>query len=61
MTSLELSEDPVIAAREFYAKMRWVAESGAECMVFYRKPHHQGERWENLFDRMNKAASLIIA
>jgi len=29
-------------------------------LVFYREAHHVGERWESLFDRLNKAASLIL-
>ncbi|MEN0058780.1 MAG: L-threonylcarbamoyladenylate synthase [Bdellovibrio sp.] len=57
---LKLSEDPVLATREFYAKMRELAIQGAECLLFYKEEHQVGERWESLFDRLNKAASLIV-
>lgn len=55
-----LSSDPVLAAREFYSKLRESAETGADCILFYQEPEHSGERWDSLFDRINKAASLII-
>ncbi|WP_413559586.1 L-threonylcarbamoyladenylate synthase [Bdellovibrio sp. HCB209] len=57
---LKLSADPLLATREFYGKLRDAAIKGADCIVFYREPHQQGERWESLFDRLNKAASLIL-
>lgn len=57
---LKLSDDPLLATREFYGKLRESAELGSDCIVFYREPHQSGERWESLFDRLNKAASLIL-
>ncbi|WP_413943868.1 L-threonylcarbamoyladenylate synthase [Bdellovibrio sp. HCB-162] len=57
---LKLSEDPVLATREFYGKLREVAAQGPDCILFYREAHQSGERWESLFDRLNKAASLIL-
>ncbi len=57
---LKLSRDPLLATREFYARLRDVAAHGKDCILFYREPHHAGERWEALFDRLNKAASLIL-
>ncbi|MEK2689716.1 L-threonylcarbamoyladenylate synthase [Bdellovibrio sp. GT3] len=57
---LKLSQDPLLATREFYGKLRDSAQKGADCIVFYREPHQVGERWESLFDRLNKAASLIL-
>ncbi|QDK43961.1 threonylcarbamoyl-AMP synthase [Bdellovibrio sp. ZAP7] len=57
---LKLSQDPLLATREFYGKLREVAQKGADCIVFYKEPHQVGERWESLFDRLNKAASLIL-
>lgn len=58
--TLKLSADPVFAAREFYSELRRVAAEGKDCIVFYKESIHQGERWESLFDRLNKAASLIL-
>lgn len=57
---LQLSQDPLLATREFYGKLRELAAQGNDCIIFYREDHHQGERWESLFDRMNKAASIIL-
>jgi Sua5/YciO/YrdC/YwlC family protein len=57
---MTLSDDPVIASRELYAKLRIVAEEGKDCIIYYRKADQYSERWESLFDRLNKAASLII-
>ena len=57
---LKLSSDPVLAAREFYSQLREVAVQGKDCILFRREALHQGERWESLFDRLNKAASLIL-
>ncbi len=57
---LNLSEDPVIASRELYSELRRIGESGTECILFYQESHQVGPYWENLFDRLNKAASLIL-
>lgn len=57
---LKLSADPVLATREFYGQLREVALKGADCIIFYRESSQVGERWESLFDRLNKAASLIL-
>lgn len=57
---LNLSDDPVLATRELYAKLREQAQEGKDCLLYYRKADQTGERWESLFDRLNKAASLIL-
>lgn len=61
---LVLSKDPVIASRELYSEMRRMAESGADLLYFKVQAYHSAvsekERWEGLFDRLQKAASLII-
>lgn len=57
---LNLSRDPVVAAREFYGELRRLAESGHDGILFYREAHQQGEMWESLFDRLYKAASLVL-
>ena len=57
---LKLSDEPLLATREFYGKMREVAALGSDCILFYRDQGHVGERWESLFDRLTKAASLIL-
>lgn len=60
MTVLSLDHDPVIASREFYAKLREAAVAGGDGILFYQEAFHGGEQWEPLFDRLNKAASLIV-
>jgi L-threonylcarbamoyladenylate synthase len=60
MQVLTLSSDPVIAAREFYGKLREAADQGKDSILFFKDSQQVGERWESLFDRLNKAASLIL-
>lgn len=60
LEKLVLSEDPLIAARQFYAQLRTLAELSPDCLVLHKLPEHSSERWDSLFDRVNKAASLIV-
>lgn len=57
---LKLSPDPAIATREFYARLRDCATSGADCIFFRTTANLKSERWEALLDRMTKAASLVL-
>lgn len=57
---LNLSRDPVIATREFYAKLRQAAERGPDLICITKMDYHQSEGWEPLFERIQKAASLIL-
>lgn len=61
MVELNLPEDPVLAARSFYAELRKLGESsGADLIYFRAKAFHTGENWQALMDRLTKAASLIL-
>lgn len=57
---LNLSKDPVIATREFYAKLRQSAERKPDIICFTKMDFHNAEAWEPLFERITKAASLIL-
>jgi L-threonylcarbamoyladenylate synthase len=57
---LQLSTDPVLATRSFYAELRRLAADKPDCIVLYKEAAHAGERWESLYDRILKAASLIV-
>lgn len=57
---LDLSLDPVFAARELYSELRRLVNEGNDSIIFYKEAVHSGEPWESLFDRLNKAASLIL-
>lgn len=57
---MKLSEDPVLATRSFYAQLRDLAVQKPDCILLYKEVFHSGERWESLYDRINKAASLVI-
>lgn len=57
---LNLSKDPTQAAREVYAQLRAAAERKPDALCFIQTPQHQGELWESIFDRLYKAASLIL-
>jgi L-threonylcarbamoyladenylate synthase len=53
-----LSKDPVIAARELYAKMREIAESGAsEIIIEKPKAIASHDLWVAIWNRLEKAAS----
>lgn len=57
---LNLPSDPALAARQLYAQLRISAERGAEAICFMQSPRQTGEMWESVFDRLYKAASLIL-
>lgn len=57
---LNLPADPALAARQLYAQLRISAERGAEAICFIQSPRQSGEMWESVFDRLYKAASLIL-
>lgn len=57
---LKLSDDPVLASREFYNSLRESAQQGKDCIVFYQTDRHDDIRWEPLFDRLSKAASIVV-
>ncbi len=57
---MHLPEDAALAARSFYALLRELAAQKPDCIVLYKEAAHSEERWESLYDRINKAASLII-
>ena len=59
---LRLDEDPAIAARELYAEMRRLADSGAD--VLYVKSMKEEDRsglWQAIWDRLSRAASLDLS
>ncbi len=57
---LRLSEDPVQAAREVYSQLRAASLRKPDALCFIQTPAHSGELWESVFDRLYKAASLIL-
>ncbi|AGH96393.1 L-threonylcarbamoyladenylate synthase [Pseudobdellovibrio exovorus] len=57
---LKLSDDPAQAARELYSQLRAASQRMPDALCFIQMPHHQGEMWESVFDRLYKAASLIL-
>ena len=57
---LLLPKDPGQAARELYAQLRSVSDRKPDVLCFIQMPYHNTEMWESIFDRMYKAASLII-
>ena len=57
---LKLSADPAQAAREIYSQLRAASQRKPEALCFIQMPSHTGEMWESIFDRLYKAASLIV-
>lgn len=57
---LKLSEEPILAARELYSKLRLAAESGADVIVLVWPKHKRIGEWTAVWDRLSKAASLDL-
>ncbi len=57
---LKLSNKPEEAARELYSQLRLVANGSEDIIYFKKEPHHQGEHWEAILDRLGKAATVKI-
>lgn len=57
---LILPKDPHQAARELYSQLRIASERQPDVLCFIRMPYHNTEMWESVFDRLYKAASLVI-
>lgn len=57
---LKLSENPVQAAREIYSQLRAASLRSPDALCFIQTSAHSGELWESVFDRLYKAASLIL-
>lgn len=57
---LNLSKNPYQAARELYSQLRSASERKPEVLCFIQTSEHNSEMWESVFDRLYKAASLII-
>jgi L-threonylcarbamoyladenylate synthase len=53
---LTLSKDPVLAARELYAKLRSLGESNAD-LIFINEPPSKIGIWEAIWDRLSRAIS----
>lgn len=57
---LKLSTDPVQAARELYSQLRAASLRKPDALCFIQTPQLNGEMWDSIFDRLYKAASLIL-
>ncbi len=61
LQELELGDDPSLAARFLYAKLRELSENkSADLIYFVKKPQHTSEEWLGIMDRLTKASSLIF-
>lgn len=57
---LKLSAEPAQAAREIYSKLRAASARNPDALCLIQMPSHSGELWESIFDRLYKAASVIV-
>ncbi|MGZ3690481.1 MAG: L-threonylcarbamoyladenylate synthase [Pseudobdellovibrio sp.] len=57
---LRLSNKPEQAARELYSQLRSVSQRSPDALCFIQSSAQTGEMWESIFDRLYKAASLIL-
>lgn len=54
---LTLDQDAVVAAREFYSKMRVCSKQNSSLIVCVREDYHVGELWEGILDRLFRAST----
>jgi len=57
---LKLPQDPVLAARELYSQLRAASLRMPQALCYIQLPSQIGEMLESVFDRLYKAASLIL-
>lgn len=57
---LQLSDDPTLAAREFYHQLRVCAEKDCDFIYFTKKNIHYSGEWEALMERLSKAAIVTL-
>lgn len=57
---LILSQDPVIAARELYSKLRECSEKDVGFIYVQKLKLQQDDLWTAIWDRLNKASSLVL-
>ena len=57
---LKLPNDPVLAARDLYAQLRAASLRSPQALCYIQLPTQTQEMWESVFDRLYKAASLIL-
>lgn len=55
---LRLDEVPALAARKLYSELRVLSKY--PCIVYFRKTHKDEEAWAGIYERLYKAASLVI-
>lgn len=57
---IKLSDDPVVAARELYSKLRESAHQSSDIIYFRLKAIHKEKSFEAVMERMTKASSLVL-
>ena len=57
---LKLSDKPEQAARELYAQLRSVSSRKPDAICFIQSSKQNDEMWQSIFDRLYKAASLVL-
>lgn len=60
VSELKLPQTPQEAARVLYAEMRRLSQSEAHALWTKRTRDQQGDAWEAIWDRLERASSLII-
>jgi len=57
---LQLPEDPGLAARQLYQKLRDLSSDGADVFFFRQTELHLREEWQAVIDRLTKASSIVL-
>lgn len=57
---MKLSDDAILAARELYSELRRCGESGSSLILLHRSPDLDSGLWSAIWNRLEKAATLIL-
>lgn len=59
-SELVLNDNPAIAARELYSKLRETSDTSLDFIFFVIKPFHQAIEFSPIMDKLKKASSFIL-
>lgn len=58
---LRIDQNPRLAARSLYVRLRECSDSGASFIYVFRRKSQQGGLWEAIWDRLSRASSLTYS
>ena len=58
--ALKLKKSPVLSARLLYHELHILSQNPSHIIYVIKKPEHQGEAWQAIWDRLHKASSYSM-